>query len=118
MPLGANDGPSGFSATRSPGGSPLNGSAPGLAVTQAQQGERRGEVAVFLGEGAVARVLPAAIVILALRERHEELRAPGVALALCVLELFLAQGVHRLGERVVVVEEAGLAHAGVLLERV
>src|SRR5207244_11861757 len=77
-----------------------------LAVAHAQEGKRGGQVGVVLGEGAFAHVAPAAVGLLLLLQSVEQFEPPVVLLALGVLEEIVAEGVHRLGEGVVVVIEA------------
>src|SRR5438034_8050235 len=83
------------------------------AIAQRQQRERRRQVGVFFAELAVAGVAPTAVGVLSLFEGLQQFLAPGVFFAAAVGERLFAQGVHRLGEGVVVVIKAGLLHAGV-----
>src|ERR1043166_672339 len=88
---------------------------PGFAITQGKHRESGGEVGVFLHEGAVPLVHPAAVLLLPALERFEQLAPPVVLGPLGVGEAVLAPGLHRLAEGVVVVVKPLLAHAGVFL---
>src|SRR5690349_21956115 len=76
-------------------------------VAQGQERERGGQLRGALEELPV-RVRPAAVWLLLPFQRVEQLLPPVVLRPLRVRERLLAQRVHRLGERHVVVEQPGL----------
>jgi hypothetical protein len=84
-------------------------------VAEGEEGEGGAEVGVAFEELLVL-VHPGAVVALAAGEFFDEVFAPGVWLALVVFDGVVAEGVEGFGEGVVVVEEAGVALAGVGFE--
>src|SRR5262249_12690659 len=89
-----------------------------LRVAQGEESESRRQVRIGLAELFVALVEETAVRLLPPLDRLEQFAAPIVLDALGVHKAVVAQRRHRLAEGVVIIEQARLPHAGVLIERI